>query len=619
MRVEVFLSYARKDSALAKQVIEALDKAEMSVWWDQKIRPDAERFSSEIESAILGAQCFLVLWSPDSTKSGWVLEECEVADEDKSAPPKFVQARIDQTRIPMGYRQRQCTELSLDEEGKIAENSLEGLVCAVKSAIGIKGKKEHIIKSELTGAGWEIGDLAIETPVPGMDTFLSFRPCGEDGVFLLMRLDTTDGWVESTIRSAGERHAPFKSKNEQYVVDGEKTYLKVRNDIFFIMDPIRPYGIQIGRLRSERPSANPGTISGDIPLDQVKALQTKLEWVSMTLAELLSSQEGLRYLWNEIGSYGDSWSAESIRKVRQLIAKNPNAPLELQRTMCPFCQPEFKEARRLSSPKKEAVHGTYIIANDFPFGPAFHYLAITQEPVHSWENLTYPQIRGLNLMIHDFLSDDANRKGAAGISFGFNSTVRHLILGSHTRSSAGASIPHIHKQAWGMAPRTPNLAEQLIEVSQAYWNHNVDYQGNYIKALRKAEYVIWEDDYVALYVPYGQCSKFELQAMVKEPRGCLTDLTEEEVVSLSKAEYIALKLFKSLNINSFNHVTISKLYRDNRAPTFRLVEAFITREVDWAVSELSMLFVVDQHPRDSRNEIWDQWVEMERAVTADLD
>ena len=107
--------------------------------------------------------------------------------------------------------------------------------------------------------------------------------------------------------------------------------------------------------------------------------------------------------------------------------------------------------------------------------------------------------------------------------------------------------------------------------------------------------------------------------MVLQPKGCLTDLSTEEVKSLSIAEYIALRLFKSLNINSFNHVALSKLHNDNRAPSFRLVEAFITREIDLAVSELSMLFVVDQHPWDSRNEIIEKWNEIKEEVRSEVE
>ena len=166
--------------------------------------------------------------------------------------------------------------------------------------------------------------------------------------------------------------------------------------------------------------------------------------MSTTLAEILSQEESLNYLWERVSNYQKAWGEDSVNKVKQLISKNPNAPPNIQESMCLFCDKLFQEKRRLSSEDKEREHGAYVIANDFPFGPAFHYLAITKDPVHSWEKLTYRQIKGLNLIIHDFLQDEDNRKGAAGVSFGFNSTARHLILGNQTRSSAGASIPHIH-------------------------------------------------------------------------------------------------------------------------------------------------------------------------------
>jgi galactose-1-phosphate uridylyltransferase len=614
MHVEVFLSYAREDIDLAKQIIAKLEDDEIKVWWDNKITLDSGDFTSEIEEAILAAQCFLVLWSENSTKSDWVKEEATFAKKNK---PKIVQVGVGDIRVPLGFKLGQCKKLTL-KKGQISRDSLSEIARDIKEIIGIQGPKEHLVRSKVVGKNWDFGDLAIETPVPGLDIFLSFRPCGNSGVFLLMRLETTDGWVRSDIPSAVERHKPYESDGASTYEDSSgHEFLKVNNDIFFIMDPLRPYGIQIGGLRSKRPSANPGTISGDIPIDQLRALPTQLEWVSMTLAEILSTEESLKYLWNKV-DHQSEWNDESKEKIKQLISKNPNAPREIQESLCLFCDKVFKEKRKLSSADKETEYGAYVIANDFPFGPAFHYLAITEEPVHSWEELTYKQIKGLNLIIHDFLQTEENKKGAAGVSFGFNSTIRHLILGRQTQSSAGASIPHVHKQAWGMAQRTANLAERLIEVSQAYWNHNVDYQGAYIEALREAGYIIWEDKNVALYVPYGQCSKYELQAIVLNPRGCLTELSQDEVISLSKAEYIALRLFKSLEINSFNHVILSKLYNETRAPKFRLVEAFITREIDLAVSELSMLFVVDQHPWDSRNEIMPKWEDMKDDVCMEM-
>jgi len=613
MHVEVFLSYSRDDDEFANQIKSKLDDHGIRVWWDNKISRDSSDYASEIEKAIHAAQCVLVLWSKNTRNSEWVRGEAALGKE----LSKLLQVSLDGENGGIRFKLGQCTQLNVNET-TIADSSLCEVVNGVKNMIGIQGPMEHLIRANVVGKGWNFGDLAIETPVPGLDFYVSFRPCGDSGVFLLRRLDTTDGWVQSNIPSAVERHEPYMSDEVSAYKDNQgKEFLKVKNDVFYIMDPLRPYGIQIGGLRSKRPSAKPGAISGDIPIDQLKILPIDQEWVCMTLAEILSTEESLSFLWNKVSKLSE-WSDESKRKIERLISRNPNAPLTMQKSMCPFCDKIFMERRKLSSLDKEKKYGASVIANDFPFGPNFHYLVIIEEPVHSWEKLSYKQINGLNLMMYDFVQNHTNTQDVAGVLFGFNSTVRHLILGSKTQSSAGASIPHIHKQVWGMAQKNPNISEHLIKVSQAYWDHNVDYQGAYIKALREAGYIIWEDGNVVLYVPYGQSSKYEIQAMVINPTGCLLDLSIAEVESLSKAEYIAMRLFISLEIESFNQVVLSKVFNDTRAPKFRLVEAFITREVDLAVSELSMLYVIDQHPWESRNEIMSKWETMKDVLLKEI-
>jgi galactose-1-phosphate uridylyltransferase len=629
MFIEVFVSYSSDDEVLARQIIEHLETAGLRVWWDKKIALDVKNFESEIQQAIMAAQCFLVIWSRHSTVSDWVCDEYKFAKEyGNEIKPKIFGICVDPGRLPLGWGNRECKQLQI-VNNKIATDNLTEIQENISAAIGLHGPNEHLIRPKIGAEEWDFRDLAIETPVPGLDVFTSFRPCGSGGVFLLMRLDTTDGWVDSEIDSAQDRHKAFSASAESNYTDANgRKILKVKNDVYFIMDPLRPISIQIGGMRSKRPSADPGVIGGNIPIEQLEVLPTRLEWVSMTLAEILSSEESLQYLWKRIDEYQNRWEPETLKKVKQLIAKNPHAPLQIQQSMCPFCNKQFKQYRRIplkaeqdnvaGHQTSEEKYGSYIIANDYPFGPSFHYLAITDSPIHNWEDLKYTHIKGLNLLIHEFLEDKENTKDAAGIELGFNSTVRHLILGENTHSSAGASIPHIHKQVWGMAPRTSNLAERLIEVSQAYWNNNIDYQRSYYLALKQSGYRIWEDDNVALYIPYGQSSKHELQAMTLEPRAGFIDLNPQEVISLSKAEYIALRLFKKLKINSFNQVSLAKLLNDTRAPKFHFVQAFITREVDLAVSELSMLYVVDQHPWDSRNQILKAWSEIREDIISEF-
>jgi hypothetical protein len=613
MRIECFVSYTGDDRDIAIQIIETLQSENVEPWWDEKISLIKDEFTDDIQDAILKSQCFVVIWTENSIHSKWVMNENLMLHGIEHGNDKIVSVAINDPLIPPPFNTNQLLHVQIKDDRLLAKNELEKIIEAIKLRIGIIGKNEHIICPRVLDENWGCRDLAIEGPVPGSDLLLSFRPCGASGMFLLMHFDTTDGWVNESLPSAEYKHRFFAGDNEGEYRENEEKYLKIKNDVYFIRDPIRPYSIQIGAVRSMRPNAKPGIIEGVMTAAGLYNLPTHIYWLSLTLAEILQNEETLKYLWEDTKKHKQSWGQDKYKQVREAISKNPFSPKNIQQTSCRFCDKEFKDKRKLYE-----QYGATLIANDFPFGPNFHYVAIVDAPVHSWEEIKFEHILGLNKMTHEYLKIEENRFGAAGIQYGFNSTVRHLVLGARTHSSAGASIPHIHKQVWGMAPRTSNLAEQLILVSEAYSNINIDYQACYLSALRSADYVIWEDKYVALYVPYGQCSLHELQAVVKRPCATHVDFNNNEIESMSKAEFIVLQLYKELEISSFNNILISKLFNDSRAPNFRVVQTFVTREVDWAVSELSMLYVVDQHPHDSRNMLATAFKNIKHGLTADF-
>ena len=598
MRIECFISYSREDSKLALQIIDLLKSQGIESWWDQNISPATSNFVKDIGNAILKCQCFLVIWTGNSLKSDWVINETTCLQDTENGKDKIVSLSINGTRLPFPFNSRQFLSVQLGDDNKINEKDQLKIISAVKSRIGIIGKNEHIIHPRHLDEAWEFDDLAIEGPIPGTDLLLSFRPCGNSGTFLIMHFRTTDGWVKNDIESSEQRHEIFRDDPNSTYTSGNELYLKIKNDVYFIKDPIRPYSIQIGGIRSKRPNAKPGIIEGCMTVGQLETLPIQLYWLSLTLAEILTDCKALERRSVLIEKYGDEWGQDKLINVKDAISRNPFSPPEIQKGKCKFCDTIFKEKRKLYKKYK-----TTLIANDFPFGPNFHYIAILDDPIHSWEDATYEHLLGINQITHEFLSKKENRFGSVGVEFGFNSTVRHLVLGSRTHSSAGASVPHLHKQIWGMATRTSNLAEQLIIVSEAYSNMNIDYQDCYIAALRNADYVIWEDNKCVLYVPYGQCSLHELQIMIKRPCGSFIEFDKDEVVALSQAEYIVFKIYKTLGITSFNSILITKLFNDARAPTFRVIQTFVTREVDLAISELSMLYVVDQHPSESAREI----------------
>jgi Na+-transporting methylmalonyl-CoA/oxaloacetate decarboxylase gamma subunit len=91
----VFVSYGRADRPLASILIGFLQSQGCSVWWDNLI-PEGKSFDREIEAALMGASCIVVLWSRNSVNSDWVRNEATIGHRrgvlvpvlmDESSPP----------------------------------------------------------------------------------------------------------------------------------------------------------------------------------------------------------------------------------------------------------------------------------------------------------------------------------------------------------------------------------------------------------------------------------------------------------------------------------------------------------------------------------------------------
>src|SRR4029453_15776852 len=102
----VFLSYARDDTGLAKQLAALIGEAGHQVWWDREIH-GGSHFSNEIDKAWRDAEAGVVLWTEVSIKSAWVQDE---AAEGRDSG-RLVPAVLNGVRPPLGFRQYQAIEL----------------------------------------------------------------------------------------------------------------------------------------------------------------------------------------------------------------------------------------------------------------------------------------------------------------------------------------------------------------------------------------------------------------------------------------------------------------------------------------------------------------------------
>ena len=103
---DVFLSYSRTERDLARQFASALQAEGWSVWWDHAIPPGLS-WADMIERELSEARCVVVLWSEESLKSDWVLEEASYAREQGTLIPVVVA----DVRLPLGFRQIHSIDL----------------------------------------------------------------------------------------------------------------------------------------------------------------------------------------------------------------------------------------------------------------------------------------------------------------------------------------------------------------------------------------------------------------------------------------------------------------------------------------------------------------------------
>ena len=104
---DVFLSYAREDTARAEQVANGLTAAGLDVFWDNEI-PPGTTWADYIEGKLTQSKALIVLWSEHSTKSQWVREEARMG-RDKGV---LIPVMIDASQPPFGFGEVQAANLS---------------------------------------------------------------------------------------------------------------------------------------------------------------------------------------------------------------------------------------------------------------------------------------------------------------------------------------------------------------------------------------------------------------------------------------------------------------------------------------------------------------------------
>jgi hypothetical protein len=104
---DIFISYKKTDHVFVRPIVDLLQEAGWSVWWDTRLNV-GEQWDVTIEREIMAAGCVVVVWSPDSINSYWVREEARVGRERNILIPVLVKG----VSPPFGYGLIQATDFT---------------------------------------------------------------------------------------------------------------------------------------------------------------------------------------------------------------------------------------------------------------------------------------------------------------------------------------------------------------------------------------------------------------------------------------------------------------------------------------------------------------------------
>jgi len=122
---DIFISYAREETARAQQLARALEESGFSVWWDRQVTAGVS-WATIIEQQLDKARCVIVLWSAASVASNWVVDEAAYARESS----KLIPVVIENVDLPLGFLSIQSVELK-DWNGESTHPEFQRLVSAI--------------------------------------------------------------------------------------------------------------------------------------------------------------------------------------------------------------------------------------------------------------------------------------------------------------------------------------------------------------------------------------------------------------------------------------------------------------------------------------------------------
>jgi len=368
-----------------------------------------------------------------------------------------------------------------------------------------------------------------------------------------------------------------------------------------IVDPLGIHGeTLIGQRRTERPKSEarhvPSTGFDENTIMTLFPILIKREnlWLLSTIIEDIDNSKSLGWLYWQLDLIKDN---PVIHDLQKKILLNPAVPSNILFKKCIFCILEGEKIKDTTGENKGAIS----INNDYPFGPLIHKVLILQTKEHDISEISAEHIsRFYELLV--IITERAKKQLESdldGITYGMNYGLPRVYKGQQV-IAAGASQLHIHTQVTGIGKNSYHAGDTIGALCKAYKNeHDRDYLGDYMEALKNFSLIIDEDEHALLYVPIAQRFNYELQIMIKEPNiGNILQTSVAIRQSIARLEYLAYSIYQhhDININSFNTVMHSTRFSAHNDYNQRMIISIYPRTTIVAFSELAGRYVVDSFP-----------------------
>jgi hypothetical protein len=120
---QVFVSHSKADQAVAEKVVGALVEAGLTPSHPASFTPGID-IAQELEHAMRGTDCVVVLWSKAAAASAWAQEEIRLAIEAWSND-RLVLVSLDDTPLPVGLRDLEAIPFGRGLDGRALSDLIE--------------------------------------------------------------------------------------------------------------------------------------------------------------------------------------------------------------------------------------------------------------------------------------------------------------------------------------------------------------------------------------------------------------------------------------------------------------------------------------------------------------